>query len=84
MMNASQIREHMKVVGSNGQPIGTVDRVEGNRIKLTRGDSPDGEHRYIELSDVSEIKNGEVCMSGKASGQISNATKAGKDPSQKM
>lgn len=64
MMDATQIREQMKVVGSNGQPVGTVDRVEGNRIKLTKNDSPDGEHRYVELSEVSEIKNGEVCVSG--------------------
>ena len=62
MMDVSQIREHMKVVGTNGQPIGTVDRIEGNRIKLTKGDS--AEHRYVELSEVSEIKNGEVCVSG--------------------
>lgn len=84
MMDASQIREHMNVVGSNGQHIGTVDRVEGSRIKLTKDDSSDGEHRYVEMSDVDEIKNGEVCVSGKASGQMSNATKAGKDRSQKM
>jgi len=63
MMDASQIREHMKVVGSDGQHIGTVDRVEGSRIKLTRSDSSDGEHHYIELGEVDGIRNGEVCLS---------------------
>ncbi len=81
MMDASQIRDQMKVVGSNGQPIGTVDRVEGNRIKLTKGDSPSGEHRYIELSDVSEIKNGEVCVSGNHTAQTGQ-TKAGMNQNQ--
>ena len=36
----SEIREHMKIVGKDGAHVGTVDRVEGNRIKLTRKDSP--------------------------------------------
>jgi hypothetical protein len=36
------IREHMEIVGSEGKHIGTVDKVEGERIKLTKTDSPDG------------------------------------------
>ena len=38
MANASQIREHMEVVGSDGEHVGTVDKVEGDRIKLTKDD----------------------------------------------
>jgi len=30
------IAEHMKIVGNDGLPVGTVDRLEGERIKLTR------------------------------------------------
>src|SRR5436305_9473865 len=30
----SEIREHMKVIGKDGVPVGTVDRVEATRIKL--------------------------------------------------
>ena len=62
-MDASQIREHMKVVGSDGQHMGTVDRIEGNRIKLAKSDSKDGEHHYVEISDVDAVKNDEVCLS---------------------
>jgi hypothetical protein len=65
-MDASQIREHMKVVAADGEPIGTVDRVEGSRIKLTKSDSADGEHHYVDLSDVEEVKDGEVCLSENA------------------
>jgi hypothetical protein len=43
----AEIREHMKIVGKDGAPVGTVDRVEGDRIKLTRKDSPEGHHRRL-------------------------------------
>jgi hypothetical protein len=29
------ITEHMEVIGADGVHVGTVDKVEGNRIKLT-------------------------------------------------
>ena len=35
-MDAMQIKEHMDVVGSDGQHVGTVDKLEGQQIKLTR------------------------------------------------
>jgi hypothetical protein len=38
----AEIHEHMKVIGKDGVPVGTVDRVEGDRIKLTKKDSPEG------------------------------------------
>jgi hypothetical protein len=38
----ADIREHMKIIGKDGAHVGTVDRVEGNRIKLTKKDSPAG------------------------------------------
>jgi hypothetical protein len=33
MINASQIQEHAEIIGSDGIHVGTVDRVEGGRIK---------------------------------------------------
>jgi hypothetical protein len=41
----------MKVLGKDGVPVGTVDRVEGDRVKLTKKDSPEGHkdhHHYID------------------------------------
>jgi outer membrane protein OmpA-like peptidoglycan-associated protein len=52
---ASDIREHMEVRDAAGVPVGTVDHLEGDRIKLTRSGSPDGEHRYVPLSAVSRV-----------------------------
>lgn len=64
MINASQIREHMAVKGSDGQHVGTVDRVEGDRIKLTKSD-PDagGQHHYLDVGAVSEIRDGCLIVS---------------------
>jgi hypothetical protein len=56
----------MKVVGADGRQVGTVDRIEGDRIKLTRADSKDGQHHYIAVSDIEAVKNGEVCLSKNA------------------
>ena len=39
------IAEHMEVIGADGVHIGTVDKVEGNRIKLTKKDSGEGSHK---------------------------------------
>jgi hypothetical protein len=51
----------MDVVGSDGQHVGTVDHLEGQRIKLARSDSSgDGEHHYIGLDKVSSVQDGRV------------------------
>ena len=41
-----QAREHMDVVGSDGEHIGTVDKVSGDRIILTKGDPAAGGHHH--------------------------------------
>jgi hypothetical protein len=59
MVNASQIREHMEIKGSDGQHVGTVDRVEGNCIKLTKSDKDAaGHHQYMDMASVREVKDG--------------------------
>jgi len=66
-MDATQIREHMKVVSSDGQHVGTVDGIEGDRIKLTKSDpASGGQHRYVGLGDVEQVKDGKVCLSSQA------------------
>jgi len=44
---SEQVKEDMDVVASCGTKIGVVDRVEGESIKLTKKDSPDGHHHRI-------------------------------------
>ena len=56
MAAASQIREHMEVLGSDGVHVGTVDHLEdGNVLKLTHTDSPDGKHHYLPLDLVDRV-----------------------------
>ena len=61
---ASQIREHMEVIGADGAHIGTVDEIEGDRIKLTKADSGmgahAGHHHYLPLSQVISVEGNQV------------------------
>ena len=47
--------EHLQVKDVNGEHVGTVDHVEGDQLKLTKNDSPTGEHRYVPLSQVESM-----------------------------
>lgn len=57
MIDPNDIREHMEVVGSDGEHVGTVDHCEGpDIIKLTKNDpAAGGEHHYIPLAWVDRI-----------------------------
>ena len=55
----AEIKEHMKAVGKDGGHVGTVDRVEGERIKLTKKDSPpghEGHHHFIDRKLVGSVE----------------------------
>jgi len=57
MVDASAIQEHMAVVGSDGEHVGVVDKVENDQIKLTRNDpEANGQHHYIPLSWVDAVE----------------------------
>ena len=53
MIDKNQIKPHMPVVGSNDQPIGMVDHVQDNSLKLTRDNS--GKHHLIPLDWVDRV-----------------------------
>ncbi len=73
MTDTSQIREHMEVIGADGVHVGTVDRVDGDRIKLTKKDSGAqleqaegqhaGHHHYISTGLVAGIEGDKVRLS---------------------
>lgn len=68
MSGFEDIREHMEVIGADGVHIGTVDRVEDNRIKLTRPDSGVGHeehHHYIPRGLVAEVEGDKVRLSAR-------------------
>jgi hypothetical protein len=51
----TDIREHMDVIGSCGNKLGVVDHVAGSTLKLTKNDSPDGQHHYIPIGWVERV-----------------------------
>jgi len=66
-METSEIREKMKVIGSDKQPVGTVDKVEGERIKLARNDpQAGGQHHYIPADWVDSVEGDQVQLRQKA------------------
>jgi hypothetical protein len=67
------IREHMEFVGSDGQHVGTVDGVEDDRIKLTKSDSGDRQHHFLEKRLVSGVEGNKVKLSVKVAEAMSKA-----------
>jgi hypothetical protein len=66
MSGFEDIREHMEVIGADGVHIGTVDRVEDDRIKLIRADSGlahTDHHHYIPRGLVAEVEGDKVRLS---------------------
>ena len=81
MTDASAIREHMEVIGADGVHVGTVDAVEGDRIKLTRRDRPEGQmeqaegshaghHHYVSLGLVAGVEGNQVRLSASAANAV--------------
>jgi hypothetical protein len=63
----TEIKEHMEVIGADGVHIGTVDKVDGKRIKLTKKDSGEGSHKghhhFVDRSLVAEVEGNKVRLS---------------------
>ena len=63
----NNIKEHMEVIGADGVHVGTVDRVENGKIKLTKADSGEGKHKghhhFIDLGLVAEVEGQKVRLS---------------------
>ncbi len=49
------IKGHMDVIASCGKKVGVVDEVGGGAIKLTKKDSPDGQHHFIPVAWVERV-----------------------------
>ena len=74
MVNTSAIREHMEVIGADGVHVGTVDHLDGDRIKLTKKDSGagfeggnhEGHHHYISTGLIAGVEGDKVRLSANA------------------
>lgn len=73
MTDTSLIKEHMEIIGADGVHVGTVDAIEGDRIKLTKKDSSaqiegatgshEGHHHYISLGLITGVEDDKVRLS---------------------
>ena len=66
MVQTIDIKEHMQIIGADGAPVAIVDKVEGQRIKLTRDDGHGGKrdhHHFLPLSLVADIEGDKLRLS---------------------
>lgn len=65
MPDLSQLQPHMNVIGADGVHIGTVDKVEDSRIKLTKADSGShgDHHHYLSVGLIAAIEGDTVRLS---------------------
>jgi hypothetical protein len=70
MSGFEDVREHMEVIGADGVHVGTVDRIDGDRIKLIKEDSGQGghqgHHHFISRGLVAEVEGDKVRLSANA------------------
>ena len=59
MINASQIKEHMEVKGSDGKHVGTVLGVEREQVKIASG----GMDHYIDIATVDAVEDDGITLS---------------------
>jgi hypothetical protein len=66
MIDLTSIKEHANVIGADGVHVGTVDSVADGRLKLTKLDSIDGHHHFIDGGLIAGIESGTVRLSANA------------------
>jgi hypothetical protein len=70
MVNKGAVREGMEVIGADGIHVGTDDRLEGDRIKLTKKDSGQGSHKghhhYVSTALIADIEGDRIRLSANA------------------
>lgn len=56
MVRADAIKEHMEIVGNDGEHVGIVDGIDPDgEIKLSRSDTPDRLHHFLPLATVEYV-----------------------------
>ena len=75
MVELSSIKEHAQIIGADGVHVGTVDHVEGDRIKLIKADSGQGSHaghhHYVSQGLIAGVdEDGTVRLSATAANAV--------------
>lgn len=82
MAEMSKIREHMEIVGADGVHVGTVDRVEGDRIKMSRADSGShgNHHHYFSAGLIAAVEDDRVRLSANGAQAVLFEEEEGGEP----
>lgn len=82
MADLTQVGEHMEIVGADGVHIGTVDRIEGDRIKMTKADSGShsDHHHYISGGLVASVEGNQVRLSAAGDAAVLLEEEEGGEP----
>ena len=72
MIDINDVREHMEVIGADGVHLGTVDRVEGDRIKLIKADSGSHQdhHHFISRGLIAAVEGDKIRLSANADAAV--------------
>ena len=62
MFEKLRVKEHMEITGSDGEHVGTVDKVENDLIKLTKTDSSDHQHHFLDFDLVDRIEDNRLYL----------------------
>ncbi len=58
MMHVQDIHEGLKVIGSDGGHVGTVDALVGQLLKLKKNDpASGGTHHFLDIGYIADIEN---------------------------
>ena len=76
----NKVEEHADVVGSDGEHVGTVDKVRGDRILLTKNDADAGGRHHSIPSSWMQSVDDKVTLSKTAGGRQEGVARRGAQP----
>jgi hypothetical protein len=81
MSNLEHVKQHMDIIGADGVHVGTVDAVEGDRIRLTKvdGGAHGGHYHYLSGGLVAEVEGDRVRLSANGANAVLFEEEAGQD-----
>ena len=62
MFEKLRIKEHMEIVGSDGEHVGTVDHVDGETIKIFNNDSSYHENHTLPFDLVDRVEDNRIYL----------------------
>ena len=65
-MTLPDIPHNASVIGADSVPIGTVDRIDGRRLKIRREGALTGQKHFIDVGLIAGVEGGVVRLSANA------------------